>query len=98
MSKEIETTLRRALDAADRRRRQLTWLLAIAGLTITWEFYRLAQIAQVGDVPRMIVSAVMVLFFSILGLAVLFVFQLTIATRRVLRAIELASASTGTSR
>jgi hypothetical protein len=31
------------------------------------------------------------LFFSTLGLAVLLVFQLTVATKRILRAIELAS-------
>jgi vacuolar-type H+-ATPase subunit I/STV1 len=94
MSQGIETTLRKSLDAVDQRRRRLTWLLMIAGLAVAWQFYRLAQIAQAGDVPRMIVSAVMVLFFSILGVGVLLVFQLTIATRRILRAIELASSST----
>lgn len=98
MSHEIETTLRRALDAADRRRRQLTWLLAIAGLQIAFEFYLLAQNLQAGNVPHMILSAVLVLFFSILWLAVLLVFQLTIATRRILRAVELASPPTGPSR
>jgi hypothetical protein len=66
-------------------------MLAIAGLTVAWEFYHLAQVETTGDVPRLIVAAVMVLFFSTLGLAVLLVFQLTIATRRILRAIELAS-------
>ncbi len=94
MSQGIETVLRKSLDAVERRRRRLTWLLAIAGLSVAWEFYRLAQIEATGDVPRMIVSAVMVLFFSTLCLAVLIVFQLTIATRRILRAIELASRPT----
>ena len=98
MSEGIETVLRKSLDAVDQRRRRLTWLLAIAGLTLAWEFYRLAQIAPTGDVPRMIVSAVMVLFFSTLGLGVLIVFQLTIATRRILRAIELASPTTASPR
>jgi len=98
MSEGIETVLRKSLDAVDQRRRRLTWLLAIAGLTVAWEFYRLAQIAPTGDVPRMIVSAVMVLFFSTLGLGVLIVFQLTVATRRILRAIELASPSASPSR
>ena len=94
MSQGVETILRRSLDAVDQHRRRLTWLLVIAGLTVTWEFYRLAQIAPTGDVPRMIVAAVTVLFFSILGLGVLLVFQLTVATRRILQAIELASPST----
>jgi hypothetical protein len=70
------------------------WLLAIAGLTVAWEFYHLAQLAQAGDLPHLIVSAVMVLFFSILALAVVLVFQLTVATRRILRAIALASTPT----
>jgi hypothetical protein len=98
MSQEIETVLRKSLDAVDRRRRRLTWLLAIAGMTVAWEFYRLAQIGPTGDVPRMIIAAVMVLFFSILGLGVLLVFQLTLATRRILRAIDLASPSASPSR
>lgn len=98
MSQAIETILQKSLDAVDQRRRRLTWLLAIAGVTVAWEFYRLAQIASTGDVPRMIIAAVTVLFFSILGLGVLLVFQLTLATRRILRAIELASPSARPSR
>jgi hypothetical protein len=81
------------LDAVDQHRRRLSWILVIAGLTVAWEFYRLAQIAPTGDVPHMIVSAVMVLFFSTLALGVVVIFQLTVATRRILRAIELASPS-----
>jgi len=91
MSQETENVLRKSLDAVDRHRRRLMWLFAIAGLTVAWEFYRLAQIKPTGDVPGMIVDAVMVLFFWTLGLVVLIVFQLTVATKRILRAIELAS-------
>jgi len=91
MSQETENVLRRSLDAVDRHRRRLTWILAIAGAAVAWEFYRLVEVKPTGDVPGMIVQAVMVLFFCILGLAVLMVFQLTIATKRILRAIELAS-------
>lgn len=98
MPQGIETTLRKSLDAVDQHRRRLIGLLVIAGLTVAFEFYRLAQIAQAGDVPHLIVSAVLVLFFSILALAVVLVFQLTVATRRILRAIELASPSTTSSR
>lgn len=91
MSQETENMIRKSLDAADRYRRRLTWLLAIAGLTVVWEFYRLAEVKPTGDVPGMIFQAVMVLFFSVLGLAVVIVFQLTVATKRILRAIDLAS-------
>ena len=98
MSQEMESALRKSLDAVDRYRRRLTSLLAIAGLAVAWEFYRLAQIATTGDVPHMIVSAVMVLFFSILGLGVLIIFQLTVASRRILRAIELTSPTAASAR
>ena len=91
MSQDNETVIRKSLDAVDKHRRRLTWVLAIAGLMVAWEFYRLAAVRPAGDVPGMIVQAVMVLFFSILGLAVLIVFQLTTATKRILRAIDLAS-------
>jgi hypothetical protein len=91
MTQEPEDILRRSLDAVERQRRRMTWLFAIVGLTVAWEFYRLAQLEPAGDVPRMIVAAVMVLFFWTLGLVVLIGFQLTIATKRILRAIELAS-------
>lgn len=91
MSQETEQALRKSLDAVDLQRRRLMWLLGIAGLTVAWEFYRLAQVEPTGDVPKMIVAAVIVLFFWSLGLAVLIVSQITIATKRILRAIELAS-------
>jgi hypothetical protein len=91
MSQETENVLRKSLDAVERNRRRLMWLLAIAATTVAWEFYRLAMVKPTGDVPGMIVEAVMVLFFWSLGLVVLLVFQLTVATKRILRAIELAS-------
>src|SRR5215472_17437430 len=98
MSEGMETMLRRSLDAVDQRRRRLTWLLIIAALGIAWEFFRLTQIASAGDVPQMIVQAVIALFFSILGVGVLLVFQLTVATRRILRVIELLSPPSASSR
>ncbi len=91
MSQETEDVLRRSLDCVDQHRRRLTWMLAIVGLTVAWQFYRLAVVKPTGDVPGMIVAAVMVLFFSNLALVVLIVFQILVATKRILRAIELAS-------
>jgi len=91
MSQESEMVLRRSLDAVDGYRRRLFWLLAIASGTVAWEFYRLFAVRTTGNVPEMIVAAVIVLSFWTLGLAVLLVFQLTVATRRILRAIELVS-------
>jgi len=91
MTQDPETLLRKSLDAVDRQRRRLTWLLAIAGVTVAWEFYRLFALKPGGDVPTMIVDAVMALSFWTLGLVVLIVFQLAVATKRILRAIDLAS-------
>jgi hypothetical protein len=98
MSEEVDAILRRSLDAVDRHRRRLTWLLWIAVLTAMWEFYHLGQIAGTGDVPHLIVQAVLALFFSSLFMVVVLVFQLNVATRRILRAIDLASRSTPSSR
>lgn len=91
MPKDTGNVLRKSLDAVDQHRRRLMWLLAIASVTVAWEFYRLVEVRLTGDVAGMLLQAVMVLFFSILGLAVLLIVQQTIATKRILRAIELAS-------
>jgi hypothetical protein len=91
MPQTTESILRRSLDAVDQQRRRLTWVLAIAAVNVAWAFYRLLEIKPTGDLAGLIVQAVMVLFFGILGLAVLIVVQLTTATKRILRAIELAS-------
>jgi hypothetical protein len=91
MSQETEHVIRKSLNAVDQHRRRLMWVLAVAGVMVAWEFYRLAEIRPTGDVPGMILQAVMALFFSILALAVLMVFQLAVATKRILRAIDLAS-------
>lgn len=91
MTQETDTILRRSLNAVDQQRRRLTWLSVIAGLTIAWELYRLLQVQSTGDVPKMIVAAVFALFFWILGMVVVIVFQIALATKRILRAIELAS-------
>jgi hypothetical protein len=66
-------------------------VLALVTVTVAWEFYRLTEVKPTGDVPRMIVQAVMALFFWTLFLVVLVISQLTIATKRILRAIELSS-------
>lgn len=91
MTQDAENVLRRSLDAVDRHRMRLRWMVALVGLTVAWEFYRFARVVPTGDLPGLIVAAVIVLCFWTLGLVVLVVFQLTVATRRILRAIELAS-------
>jgi len=93
MSQETENVLRRTLNAVDRHRRRLYWLFAIVSVTVVWEFYRLAAMKPSGDVPGMIFAAVITMSFWTLALAVMLVFQITVATRRILRAIELASSA-----
>lgn len=91
MSQEPENVIRRTLDAVDRHRRRLYWLFAIVSVTVAWEFYRLGGMRPAGNVPGMIVAAVLALSFWTLALTVVLVFQLTVATKRILRAIELAT-------
>jgi hypothetical protein len=66
-------------------------VLALVTVSVGWEFYRLFEVKPTGDVPGMIVQAVIAVFFWTLFLVVLLVSQLTIATKRILRAIELSS-------
>lgn len=91
MTQDTETMLRKSLDAVDRHRRRLMWTFGLASLTVVWEFYRLMVMRPTGNVPNLIVEGVIVICFWILALVVAIVFQLTIATKRILRAIDLAS-------
>jgi uncharacterized membrane protein YhaH (DUF805 family) len=91
MTQETENVLQRSLDAVDRHRRRLFWLLAIVAVSVGWEFYRLGNMRTTGNLPGMIFAAVLAVSFWTLSLTVMLVFQITVATKRILRAIELAS-------
>jgi hypothetical protein len=93
MSYESEPVLRKSLDAVDRHRKRLLAAAFIIVLPQLWAFHTLANASQSGDVRRMILAAVVILCFWSVMCVFVVVFQLTIATRRILRAIELATRS-----
>lgn len=84
--------LKRSLDAVDRHKWRMFVTIAFAtGLTLL-AFLRLGGAFKSGqDIARLLQLSVVALVFWTSSLAFVIVLQLTVMTRRVLRAIELAS-------
>ena len=90
MSEETETVLRKSLDAVDRHQKRLIWSVVITTVLLMVAFYRL-HAGRMGDVRTAIAAAMVVLAFWTSGLAIVIVLQITVATKRILRAIDLTS-------
>jgi hypothetical protein len=90
MSRENETVLRQSLDAVDRHQKRLIWAVIIVTVLLTLGFYRL-HAGRMGDVRTAIGAAMVVLAFWTSGLALVIVLQITVATKRILRAIDIMS-------
>jgi hypothetical protein len=90
MSEETETVLRKSLDAVDRHQKRLMWAVVIATVFLMLGFYRL-HAGRMGDVRSAIGAAMVILAFWTSGLALVIVLQITVATKRILRAIDLTS-------
>jgi hypothetical protein len=95
MSQEPETILQKSLDAVDRHRRRMFITVVVVGLLTMVAYLRLGQVFRAGDgdVPHMLQLSVVTLIFWMSSLAFVIVLQLTVMTKRILRAIELASKS-----
>jgi hypothetical protein len=87
-----DAVLRKSLDAVDRHKwRMMVTVVFAVVLTVT-AFLRLGSAFQTGqNVPRLLQLSVVALVFWTSGLAFVIVLQLTVMTKRILRAIELAS-------
>lgn len=94
MSEDTETVLRKSLDAVDRHQRRL--IAAVVGTTILLmvAFFRL-HAGRMGDVRTAIAASMVVLAFWTSGLALVVVLQIAVATKRILRAIDLTSKPRG---
>jgi uncharacterized membrane protein len=90
MSEEAETVLRKSLDAVDRHQKRLIWAVVTLSVLLLLAFYRL-HAGRMGDVRTAIGASVVVLAFWTSGLACVIVLQITVATKRILRAIDLTS-------
>jgi len=91
MSHESESVLRKSLDAVDLHRKRVLAAVFIVALLQLWPLHILATASQGGDVRTMILAAVVILCLWTVMCTVVVVFQLTMATKRLLRAIELAT-------
>ena len=87
-----DTILRKSLDAVDRRRSYAIVTVIIAIVVSLGAFFRLAQaFSSDADVRRLLQLSLVAMIFWTSGLAIVIVLQVAAMTRRVLRAIDLAS-------
>ena len=91
MSQEMETILRKSLDTVDRHRKRLYATVFVSAIVLMWGFYRLIEVGRTGDLRKMLALSVAVLGFWMSNLTFVVVLELTIMTKRILRAIELTS-------
>ena len=91
MTTDQDTILRKALDAVDRHKKRLYGAFAAVFIFSLVTQYRLVTASHTGDLSKLIIAAVVVLEVWTAVWAVAIVLQFTVATKRILRAIELAS-------
>ena len=92
MTDSNEEVLRRSLDAVDRHRTRLLLGLAVGVAVLLLAFYHASDIVHSGMNTNAFIHMVFVLLLiwtTLLALVV--VIQITVMTKRILRAIELAS-------
>jgi hypothetical protein len=85
-----EDVLRRSLDAVDRHRLRLLVGLAVGVAVLFLAFYHGSRAADSGTMVFMHAMFVITIVWTTL-LALVVVIQMTVMTKRILRAIELAS-------
>ena len=91
MSQEMEAILRKSLDTVDRHRKRLYATVFVGAIVLMGGFYRLIEVGRTGDLRKMLALSVVVLGFWMSTLTFVIVLELTIMTKRILRAIELTS-------
>jgi hypothetical protein len=92
MSQEPDTILRKSLDAVDLHKKRMLVTVVIAGILTLITFLRFGEAFRAGDDVRQMLQlsvATLILWTSCLAFVV--VLQLTVMTKRILRAIELSS-------
>ncbi len=91
MADNNEEVLRRSLDAVDRHRKRLIAGFVVAALFLLGALVHTSYAARGGNVNVFThaVMIVVVVWTTMVGLGI--VIQITVMTRRILRAIELAS-------
>ena len=90
MADNNEEVLRRSLDAVDRHRTRMLIGLAVGVAVLLLGFYQATGAVQSGTNAFIHAVFVLILIWTTL-LALVVVIQITVMTKRILRAIELAS-------
>jgi hypothetical protein len=91
MVDDNEEGLRRSLDAVDRHRNRLLIGVVLTVVLLLFAFVHGAEAVHSGNTNRFLHAVMIVLGIWTTMLALLVVIQITVMTKRILRAIELAS-------
>jgi hypothetical protein len=92
MAEDTGEVLRRSLDAVDRHRKRLVMGLALLTLLLVGTF--IVGSAHSADTVTAVLAHLFMLLIWVTALTVVVVIQITVMTKRILRAIELASRRT----
>jgi archaellum biogenesis protein FlaJ (TadC family) len=91
MADETEHVLRRSLDAVDRHRKRLIAGLVFTGVLLLVTFISGARAAHAdGGMVQAVLAHFFMLLIWVTALTLVVVIQITVMTKRILRAIELA--------
>jgi hypothetical protein len=91
MTDDNEEVLRRSLDAVDRHRNRLVIGVVMTAVLLLLAFMHGADAVHSGDTNRFLHAVMVVLGIWMALLTLVVVIQMTVMTKRILRAIELAS-------
>jgi hypothetical protein len=86
---ETERMLGKALNAVDRRKQRVIAAVVVVGLVVAALQMWLARLNDTGDFVAIVSLGVLEFWMAVWALVI--VLQITIATKRILRAVELAS-------
>jgi hypothetical protein len=91
MTNDNEEVLRRSLDAVDRHRNRLLIGVVVTAILLLMAFVHGADAVHSGNTNLFIHAVLLILGIWTTMLALVVVIQITVMTKRILRAIELAS-------
>jgi len=91
MADNNEEVLRRSLDAVDRHRNRLLIGVVVTAMLLLGAFIHGAEAVHSGNTNRFLHAVMVVLGIWSVLMTLVVVIQITVMTKRILRAIELAS-------
>lgn len=89
MSDDLERTLRKALDEADRYRKRVVVMSSALALTVAGGLFTVDHFRQMADIGRMVLFGVATLLIGQVAVAVVTWGVMVESTRKTLKAIEL---------